>query len=72
MGKNKYDECYCDDKHLINNLMKGFIQSLKENDLGVLLNIFKVLKFYDDLKPTLKKALDDIHYKEKWYLDKED
>ena len=38
----------------------------------VLLNIFKVLKFYDDLKPTLKKALDDIHYKEKWYLDKED
>ena len=32
----------------------------------VLDRVFKVLKYYDELTPVLNKALDEIHYKEKW------
>ena len=41
MNNNNKEEENIEPNKIINNLMKGFIQSLKENDLGVLLNIFK-------------------------------
>ena len=41
MNNNNQEEENIEPNKIINNLMKGFIQSLKENDLGVLLNIFK-------------------------------